>query len=56
MYCFLGLQEKKALDIRQNQIQHIKVVMDTVGVRQPANEYHVKWFTEAVDMALSVNV
>ena len=51
----VGLQ-KKALDIVK-AYQHIKVVMDTVDlVRQSADEYHEKWFIEAVDMAKSVIV
>ena len=51
----VGLQ-KKALDIIK-AYQHIKVVMDTVvSVRQSADEYHEKWFIEAVDMAKSVDV
>lgn len=51
----VGLQ-KKALDIVK-AYQHMKVVMDTVdSVRQSVDEYHEKWFIEAVDMAKSVDV
>ena len=41
----VGLQ-KRALDIFK-AYQHIKVIMDTVD---SADEYHEKWFIEAVDM------
>ena len=48
--------QKKALDI-VTAYQHIKDVMYTVySVRQSADEYHEKWFIEAVDMAKSVDV
>ena len=51
----VGLQ-KTALDIIK-AYQHIKLVMDTVdSVRWSVDEYHEKWFHEAVDMAKSVYV